>query len=76
MDGPEESFTEIPEKDSYFACILDLPAEIIEHIFSHTILDYKDVVNASLACKKLNNLGKNNKIWRQKLDQRLFKLFV
>ncbi|XP_060594764.1 F-box only protein 21-like isoform X2 [Ruditapes philippinarum] len=70
MDGPEESCKEIEEKDTNFACILELPVEIIEHIFTYTILDYKDVLNVSEVCSILHEVGRNNKIWRQKLGQR------
>lgn len=70
MDDLEQMSMEMSTKTGGMTGFLDMPVEIVEHIFASTIVEYTDVLNASLVCAKIHDVCKSNKIWRHKLCQR------
>ena len=52
--------------------ILNLPYEVIEHIFRDTCLGHMDIRNLMLTCQKFREVGRSNGVWKSKLDQRYY----
>ncbi|XP_052801713.1 F-box only protein 21-like [Mya arenaria] len=53
-----------------FPPIMNMPAEVIEHIMTNECISYNDVLNMAKTCCKMNDICQSNDIWKTKIRQR------
>ncbi|WAR03525.1 FBX21-like protein [Mya arenaria] len=52
-----------------FPPIMNMPAEVIEHIMTNECISYNDVLNMAKTCCKMNDICQSNDIWKTKIRQ-------